>query len=92
MATIKIPRLGEKKEVQTKVTFPKRVHDLLIKYSEAYEATYGEKPNRKSLCRLSSRIFKERSRLKKYLSKNTQKDDSQSPDGKKETKQKSVTA
>lgn len=93
MATIKIPRLGEKKEVQTKVTFPKRVHDLLIKYSEAYEAAYNEKVQPEKLVPVIVEDYLRKDHgFKKYLSKKTQRDDAQSPDGKKETKQKSVTA
>jgi hypothetical protein len=93
MSAIRIPRLGENKEVQAKVTFPKRLYDLLIKYAEAYEAAYGEKVQPEKLVPVIVEDYLRKDHgFKKYLSKNTQKDNTQSPVEKKETKQKPLAA
>jgi len=69
--TIRIPRLGEKKEVQTKAIFPKRVYDLLNKYSEAYEAAYGEKVQPEKLVPVIVEEYLQKDHgFKKYLAQN----------------------
>jgi len=89
MATIKIPKLGEKKEVQSKINFPKRVHDLLIKYSDAYEVSYGEKVQPEKLVPvIVEEYLRNDHGFKKYLSYNIQKDNIRSSDA----KQKPITA
>jgi hypothetical protein len=92
MATIKIPKLGENKEVPSRVIFPKRVHNLLIKYSDAYEVSYGEKVQPEKLVPvIVEEYLRNDHGFKKYLSNNIQKDNIKSSDEKTEAKQKPIT-